>query len=195
MSTIRDALLTGIANMMAFIYALLAYVRVQTRIATATDGFLDLIAADFFGNGLPRQGGQSDVSYRARIQSAIFLERGTRNALVRVLLQLTGRAPIVFEPQRPADTGGYGVACGYSAGGGYGSLAYPYQSFVTAFRPAWTGLASIAGYGTPTGAYNIGSQAEYASLSTVGGIQDNDIYAAIDSVRVAGTIIWARISS
>lgn len=181
--------------MMAFIYALLAYVRVQTRIATATDGFLDLIAADFFGNGLPRQGGQSDVSYRARIQSAIFLERGTRNALVRVLLQLTGRAPIVFEPQRPADTGGYGVACGYSAGGGYGSLAYPYQSFVTAFRPAWTGLASIAGYGTPTGAYNIGSQAEYASLSTVGGIQDNDIYAAIDSVRVAGTIIWARISS
>lgn len=195
MSTLKDALLTGIANMLAFIYAQLAYLRLQTRIATATDGFLDLIAADYFGADLPRLANQGDPSYRARIQAALFLERGTRNGLIRVLTQITGRTPIVFEPTRPADTGGYGVALGYSVAGGYGSLAYPYQSFVTAFRPAWTGLANIAGYGVSTGAYNTpGSQAQYASLSTVGGIQDSDIYAAIDSVRVAGTIIWARIS-
>jgi hypothetical protein len=195
LSAIRDALLAGIANSFAFIYSMFAYIRLQTRIATATDGFLDLIAADFFGTGLLRQTGQGDTSYRSRILSALFLERGTRNAVIRVLTQLTGRAPIVFEPQRPADTGAYnnGVLA-YNAAGGYGSLAYPYQSFVTAFRPIGPGIPNVAGYNVPTGAYNTGSQAEYASLSNLG-VQDSDIYAAIDSVKVFGTIIWARIQS
>lgn len=195
-SAVRDALLTGIANMLAFIYSMLAYVRLQTRVATATDGFLDMIAADFFGNGLLRQMNQSDASYRSRIQAALFIERGTRNAVIRVLTQLTGRVPIVFEPQRPADTGAYGNGTlAYGAAGGYGSLAYPYQSFVTAFRPKGFGIPSVAGYGTPTGAYNTGSQAEYASAAMTSGVLDTDIYAAIDSVKVAGTIIWAKISS
>jgi hypothetical protein len=196
LSDIRDALLTGIANMLAFVYSLLAYVRLQTRVATATDGFLDMIAADFFGNGLLRQRNQLDASYRARIQAALFLERGTRNAVIRVLTQLTGRAPIVFEPQRPADTGSYGgPALGYGVAGGYGSLAYPYQAFVTAFRPKGFGIPSVAGYGIPTGAYNTPSQAEYASAAMTSGVLDADIYAAIDSVKVAGTLLWARIAS
>lgn len=195
LAAIRDALLAGFANSFAFIYSMLAYIRLQTRIATATDGFLDLIAADFFGTGLPRQPNQTDASYRARILSEIFLERGTRNAVIRILTQLTGRAPIVFEPQRPADTGAYNTGVlGYGVAGGYGSLAYPYQSFVTAFRPIGIGIPNVAGYNSPQGAYNTGSQAEYASLSNLG-VQDSDIYAAIDSVHVFGTIIWARISS
>lgn len=195
-SPIKDALLTGAANMFAFIYSLFAYVRQQTRIATATDGFLDMAAQDFFGDELLRLPAQTDPSYRARIQSALFLERNTRAAVTRVLTQLTGRAPIIFEPQRPADTGAYNNgSLGYGVAGGYGSMAYPYQSFVTAFRPKGTGIPNIAGYNIPTGAYSTGSQAEYVSQSMIGGIQDNDIYAAIDSVKTFGTIIWARISN
>ena len=195
LSPIRDAILTGFANIFAFVFSLIVYVRLQTRIATATDGFLDMIAADFFGNDLLRQVNQGDTSYRSRIQSALFLERGTRSAVIRVLTQLTGRAPLVFEPQRTADTGVYnGPGLAYNTVGGYGSLQYPYQSFVTAFRPLGVGITNIAGYGGPTGAYNTPSQLEYVNLVQLSDqVQDSDIFAAIDSVRVCGTIVWARI--
>ena len=197
LSPIRDAVLTGYANIFSFVFSLLLYVRLQTRIATATDGFLDMIAADFFGNSLPRQANQIDTSYRSRIQAAIFLERATRNAVIRVLTQLTGRKPVVFEPQRTGDTGVYnGPGLAYNTAGGYGSMRYPYQAFVIAFRPPNTGLSGLAGYGTPNGAYNGPSFLEYVNRAQIAGnVQDSDIFAAVDSVRVCGTIIWMRISN
>jgi len=165
---VRDALLTGIANIFAFVLSLLAHVRLQSRIATATGGFLDMIAWDFFGSNLVRQANQTDTSFRSRIQSAIFLERATRKAVITILTQVTGRVPTVFEPQRAVGTGAYNVGVvAYDIAGAYGSLNIPYQSFVTAFRP-------LAG-------------------SPQFGISDADIYAAIENVRMAGTIIWVRI--
>ena len=195
LSPIRDAVLAGYSYIFAFVFSLIAYVRMQTRIATATDGFLDMIAGDFFGTSLLRQANQNDTSYRSRIQSQLFLERGTRNAVIKILTQITGRAPIVFEPQRPTDTGVYnGLGLAYNTAGGYGSLQYPCQSFVTAVRPLGAGIANIAGYGSPTGAYNTPSQLEYVNLVQLSSqVQDSDIFAAIDSVRVCGTIVWARI--
>lgn len=194
-SPLRDGLLTGIANTLSFVHSLLAYLRLQARISTATDGFLDLIAADFFDNSLFRTANQSDDSFRARIIASVLRERGTRNAVTSILEQLTGRTPIVFEPQRPLDTGVYGgPGLAYGLVGGYGSLSLPYQSFVTAFRPLGQGIPNIAGYGIPTGAYSTPSQADYASLSMIQGITDSDLYSAIDSVRPAGFTIWARVS-
>jgi hypothetical protein len=197
LSPIRDAILAGFSNIFSFVFSLILYVRLQTRIATATDGFLDMIAADFFGTNLPRQANQGDISYRSRIQSSIFLERATRNAVIRILTQLTGRAPIVFEPQRTADTGVYGgPGLAYGVAGGYGSTQLPYQSFVIAFRPPGTGLQNIAGYGTPAAAYNTPTELAYVNLSQINGqLQDADIFAAVDSVKVLGTIIWMRISN
>ena len=130
----KDALVAGVANAFAFIYALFAYVRLQTRIATATDGFLDLIAGDFFGTGLPRNPAESDASYRPRIQASLFLEKGTRADVIRVVTQLTGNVPSIVEPSRPADCGGYGTAMGYSVGGRLGSRVHPYQAFLTVAR-------------------------------------------------------------
>lgn len=194
-AALRDGLLTGIANSLAFIYSMLAYLRLQSRISTATDGFLDLIAADFFGKSLFRASNQTDDSFRARIIASILRERGTRNAVIGILQQLTGRRAIVFEPQRPLDTGVYGgPGLAYGLVGGYGSLQLPYQSFVTAFRPPGQGIPNIAGYGIPTGAYSTASQAEYASLSMIQGITDRDLYSAVNSVRPAGYTIWMRIS-
>lgn len=194
-SPIKDALLTGVANAFAFIYSLFAYVQLQTRVASATDGFLDLIAQDFFGNELPRLPGQLDGSYRARIQANLLLERATRQSIIRVVQQLTGRAPRVFEPQRAADTGGYNTSSmGYGVAGRYGSRAYPYQAFVTAFRPLGIGSGAVSGYGDKLGGYGVGSIA-YSSASIRGGVQDSDIVAAIDSVRQCGTILWVAISS
>lgn len=194
-SPLLDGMLAGIANTLAFLYSMLVYLRLQARISTATDGWLDLIAVDFFGNKLFRAVNQSDDSFRARIIASILRERGTRNAVIDILTQLTGRTPMVFEPQRPLDTGVYGgPGLAYGTVGGYGSVVLPYQSFVTAFRPVGQGIPNIAGYGIPTGAYSTGSQAEYASLSMIQGITDADLFSAIDSVRPAGYTIWAKIS-
>lgn len=194
---IRDALLSGLAAAWAFIYSLYAYARLQTRLLTASDGWLDLIAGDFFGAKLPRKANQSDAGYRAQIIINLFRERGTRNAVVKVLRDITGRTPIVFEPQRPADTGAYGAPnSGYGVAGGYGSLLLPYQAFVTAYRPTGSGIPNVAGYGIASAGYGVGSQAAYASLDMIQGqVTDADIYAAVDSVRPVSTIVWARISS
>ena len=51
---ILDALLSGIAQAWSFCYALMVFVRQQTRIATATGGFLDMICIDLFGSVLKR---------------------------------------------------------------------------------------------------------------------------------------------
>jgi hypothetical protein len=134
LTPLKDALITGIANVFAFIYALFGYLRLQTRIATATDGFLELVAGDFFATALPRNSGETDASYRTRIQTSLFLEKGTRADVIRVITQLTGNAPLIVEPSRPADCGGYGIAMGYSVGGHLGSRVHPYQAFISVAR-------------------------------------------------------------
>lgn len=194
---VLDALLRGFAYAKSFVYGLIVYASLQTRIKTATDGWLDMIAADFFGSSLLRKSGQSDSSFRNRIIINLFRERATRNGLVRVLTDLTGRAPVVFEPQRPLDTGSYGgPLIGYGVAGGYGSMMLPFQAFVTAYRPTSTGIPNVAGYGVSTGGYSRASQAEIASMNMIqGAVTDDDIYAAIFSVKPVGTTIWTRIAN
>ena len=248
---VLDALLAAPAYALSFCYSLYAYAQLQTRIKTATDGWLDMVAADFFGTALLRAPNQTDASFRARIIANLFRERATRAGVIKVLVDLTGRAPKIFEPLRPLDTGAYGVAAvlAYGVAGGYGCTQLPFQAFVTAFRQLGSGLPFVGGYGSvslnsqpgafytmwgvelpqqgtalngsagygsllvnpPVGSfYMLGGgmfipeqndavptgQLEYASLSQVTNfISDADIYAAIDSVKPAATILWTRISN
>lgn len=194
---ILDGLLQGYAWSLASFYALYLYAKLQTRILTASDGWLDMISADFFGSSLLRTANQTDDSFRSRIIANMFRERATRKSIVLVLEQLTGRTPIIFEFLRPADTGGYSVGgVGYGVSGGYGSFAMPYQAFVNAFRPMNSGIPNVNGYGQPAGGYGVPSQASYVDLSQIiGNVTDADIYAAIDSVRPAGVTLWVMISS
>lgn len=194
---ILDGLLAGISWALAAAYSLAEYAHRQCRIRTATDGFLDLIAFDYFGGRLPRRLQESDTAYRARILAALFPEKGTRRGLVRTLEVLTGRTPWVFEPARPADTGGYGVGgCGYGVAGGYGALNMPNQAFVVAYRPIGQGIPLLGGYGSPVGGYGTGSRLAYASLSQVqGAVTDADIISAIDAVKPVATTVWTRIES
>lgn len=194
---IINGILNGLAYGGSYVYSLISYTRLQTRIKTATDGWLDMIAADFFGDTLLRAANQSDESFRARILINILRERATRAGLIKILKDLTGRTPIVVEPTRPMDTGSYGgPLIGYGVAGAYGSLLLPFQAFVTAYRPTGTGIPLVAGYGISTGGYSQPSRASYASLSMIqGSVTDADIYAAVDSVKPVGTIVWTRISS
>ncbi|QBP09385.1 MULTISPECIES: hypothetical protein [Cupriavidus] len=192
-----DSLLAGIATALSFVYSLYVYAKLQTRILTATDGWLDLIAADFFGSAVQRKANQSDASFRANIIANMFRERATRNGMVKVLKDLTGRTPTIIEPARPADTGSYGgPLIGYGVAGAYGSLLMSYQCFVVAYRPFGSGIPNVAGYGVSTGAYGTPSQAEYASLSMIqGSVTDADIYAAIEATKPVATTIWTAIQN
>jgi hypothetical protein len=197
---VTSAVLAGLSDGWTWLYGMLGYVGLQTRIATATDSFLDLISQDFLGAALPRRFGETDTAFRARIQRELLRPRATRPALVAELTDLTGRAPQVFEPARPADTGAWGVALGYNAAGGWGSLMLPFQLFVTAFRPLGTGVPFVGGWGhlpaRPSGGgWNSGAM-EYASFAMVESqVTDADINSAIATTVPVAVTAWTRISN
>jgi hypothetical protein len=190
---ILDALLHGLAVTARHAHRFIEYARLQTRIQTATGGWLDRIAADFFGGALKRGTSQSDVAFRQRIRARLFGERATRAGLIQALTDLTGREPRVFEPQRPLDTGGYdcSASIAYDRAGGYGATDLPYQCFVTASYPRAADCPFIAGYDIPTGAYDTPARSAWIGL---GGLADLDIYQVIDAVKPVGTTVWLRFA-
>jgi len=191
---VLDGMLTGLAAVAAWLYSLLDGVKLAARIATATGGFLDMIAQDFFGARIVRWAGQGDDAFRTRIEAELLRERGTRGAIISELVDLTGRAPVVFEPARPADTRAWGNAAGYGAAGGWGSLMLPFQCFVTAYRAQGQGVAAVAGWGSGAGGWGVGA-IEYAGLDMMQGqITDADIAAAIAGVMPVAAIAWTNIT-
>lgn len=198
---VLDSLLNGLGWAWAFLYDSVQYVRLQTRLSTAEGIWLDIAAKDYFGDRVKRRSGQGDELFRRKLQRDLVRERGTRSAILSILLDLTGQLPGIFEPANPSDTGGYGgtVQIGggiaYGVAGGWGSLNLPFQCFITAYRPTGAGIASVAGWAGFAGGYGVGS-IEYASLSMISGrVTDSDIYAAIADVLPVGAIGWARIAS
>ena len=192
---VLDAVLSGLAGVWAVVYAQLQHVRMQTRIGTATGPFLDMVAMDLFGTRLRRQIGQDDNGLRRSIGLELLRERATRAALQEVLNDLTGRAPVIFEPAHAADTKAWGTACGWGVAGGWGSLRMPFQCLVTAFRPKGGGVSAVAGWGISAGSWG-GGTIEYASASMVSEqVSDEAVVSAVTRVMPAATIAWLRISN
>lgn len=192
-SATADALLAGLAEAWAWLHDMIATVRAQARIATASGAMLDMIAADFFGPRLVRRRVQGDAAFRAAIRQELLRERATRPALLAALRDLTGREATVFEPRRPADTGAWGLAAGYGLGGGWGSLLLPYQCFVTARRPQGSGIAGLNGWAGGLGGWG-GGRVAWASLAMLEGqVTDADIHAAAAAVLPQGATAWLRI--
>jgi hypothetical protein len=198
---ILGGLLSGLASAWAWLFALLAFVRQQDRLATANSGWLDLFARDYGGGGWARQIGETDDSFRARIGRNLQRLRATRAALATAVTDLTGRAPVIFEPARPTDSGvlnGPGLA--WNSMGGWATLTLPFQCFVTAFRPAGGGIANSAGYGGDgiTGALGGwgGGALQWGSTALIAGaVTDADILAAVADAMPVATIAWTRISN
>ena len=153
---VLDGLLNGIGQAWSFCYGLTVFVSQQTRIATATGGFLDMIAADLFGDVIKRNLNETDPTFRSRIQANLLLPRATRDALSQTMLTLLGETPLIFEPSRAADTGGYGGGSSPTAGGGggygspglaQGSGSMPFQFLLAVSGgAAWTRRESDASY-------------------------------------------------
>jgi len=198
-----DGLLQSIATPWSWLYASVQFVIEQTRIATATGQWLDLIGGDFFGTTLLRFNGENDARYRSRIQYRLFRHAATRQAVAHAVEHLTGSQPAIFEPANPADTGAYsngvadepgtGMGVAYCVAGGWGSLAMPHQFFLTMKRPAITGLASVAGYRDVASGYGVGS-GSYVDLGLApGGLTDEDLLAAVSELLPVCTVAWVRL--
>jgi hypothetical protein len=198
------ALLSSIATPWVWLYNLITYVIIQTRLATATDVWLDLMGVDYFGYRLPRKTNEADFSYRTRIQAALLQEAATRSAVSAGLQGLTGTSPVIFEPANCMDTGSYGILSGpgnmpgtgmaYGQAGGWGSLQLPLQFFITATCPATPGVGMLAGYSTSAGGYGAGS-ISYIDLSLLPGhVTDADIQATLCSLLPVNAVAWLRIN-
>jgi hypothetical protein len=202
LAPVISAVLTGVATVLSAIYLLVVFAKAQTRLDTSSGGWIDIWAADFLGTYLPRKPNETDASYIARIKIAIFQGKGTRPAMITALTQLTGRAPIIFEPNRPLDTGCMGANTGPASFCGVsrmGSLAVPYSALITVYRPLVSGGSAGAAYAnapawsalsTPLSQGYTGSLADQTSSAS-----DADIYAAINQVRPIGTRIGVAITN
>jgi hypothetical protein len=198
-----EALLTSLATPWVWLYNLIGYVIAQTRLGTATDEWLDLIAIDYFGRTLGRKTNEANFSYRSRIQAALLQEAATRPAVESGLQALTGTQPAIFEPANCMDTGSYGAAAGtddipctgmaYGQAGGWGSLQLPLQFFVTTMRPPTPVVGMIAGYNTSNGGYGNGA-ISYVDLSLLPGhVTDADIQTTLCRLLPVNAVAWLRI--
>jgi hypothetical protein len=192
-------LLNGIGTGWVWLYDRVKYVARQTRLLTATEDWLDLIANDYFGSTLVRKPAEADGAFRTRIQQALLCEAATRGAVSGGLKTLTGTTPVIFEPGRCGDTGGYGSltraasSLAYGLAGGWGNLELPYQFFVTVQRPPASGASGVAGYGDPAGGFGKGA-ASYVDLDNMPGqVADQDIEAALCRLMPVNAIAWLRI--
>lgn len=192
---VLTSILTAQADLFAFIYQYLAFAKLQTRISSATGGWLDLIAWDFFGARFARRGAplELDASFRPRLLQEILRPRATRAAVLQMLSDLTGNTAIVREPWNTGDMGSYRTGTmGYGMGLGYGSLAFPDQIFVDAYRPVGGGIPVVAGYGSYSGGYGVGELA-YIDMSQVTGLTDAEIFARVAQTVAAGITAWVDI--
>lgn len=190
---ILDGLLTGTATALAAVYALIQYVLLQTRIQTASDGWLDIVALDFFGPTFTRGTYETDAALRTRILANLLPLRVTRQAMIDRLTALTGYRPTVTENWRPEDTGAWNFHGGWSVLGSYAS-AFAYQAYVLVTR-IYQGIPWRGGYNTGLGGWNAAGGISWGTLSEAPGfVSDQSVFDAINATRPFGTIIWTRFA-
>lgn len=187
------ALLSGFATAFAQVFQQIEYTRNQSRLATSTEGWLDLTSYDFFRGQLPRRQQETDDRFRLRIGQEVFRERNTRHAIDQAIIDLTGHPPILFEPWNTFDTGGWDTpAMGWDEAGAWGDVDLMYQIFVNAFRPSGQGIPSAGGWDTPSLGWDAWGEWTDDTM-IIAAITDSMIYAAVSGVVPAGMIAWVGL--
>jgi hypothetical protein len=192
---IYAALLGGISDQFTWGYAWITYARQQSRIATSSGIFLDIIAYDFLGRFLGRKG-TTDSAFRAQITATILKERVTRAGMVNALSTLTGSPPKVFEPWNTFDTGAIGVAASGLAigqGGGWGSMQLPGQIFLQVRHGIGPLTPNVAGIGSYLGGIGVGSIEYISPNQEAGSVNSAQIYTTIQTTKPSGVIVWTAI--
>lgn len=200
----RDAVIGGLSDSASWNYSLILYARAQTRLATAYGIWLDILAFDFLGRTLTRNGAPDDA-FRALIRATILQERVTRKGMIAAVTALTGNVPQVFEPWNAGDTGAYsgnaspggGVkygSMGYGVGhGGWGNMGLPGQVFLKVTRGAPSGIPNVGGWGNNIDGYGVGVVEYAGALTPLNGITNAMIYQLINLTKPTGSTMWTAI--
>lgn len=216
-----DGVLTGIATLLSLMYGLIAYARLQTRIRSATGGFLDLIAWDFLGGRFTRFPGESDQAFLPRLLTELTRRRVTRAAIIAALEQATGYpvrliepgvltdngfwkvrgsapSPVSFyrvdTPSNPARWSGRGLRCQF-----FVECTLPLQTtFGNNAMPAW-GVRGAGGSSVFSANWMLRGTAgalKWGSswLSRSGASTGGEafIYSLLNAMRAAGIICWVK---
>lgn len=199
---LRDAIIGGLSDCAANGYSFILYARQQSRLATATGIWLDILCYDFLRRHLLRRG-TNDTVFRNVIQATILQERVTRFGMSQALTKLLNVQPFIFEPWNTGDAGGWNTPqFAYGMSGGWGSLQYPAQVFIKVSRAglAATGVPTVTGWyrgqgSIGPGGYGQGS-IEYVSGATSQiGVTDADIYAMVANTKPTGVTCWIQIGT
>lgn len=183
---ILEAILSGFGSVATFLYCNLVYIKMQTRIKTSTDIFLDLTAQDYFGSMVQRCPGEGDETFRDKILKTLIAPRCTKSAMINALKNLTGRTPIVWEPY--FDGGYYNHSFFNHAS--FGFIA-PYQAWIIVFRPEPvitndTAFLNNTCFATAESYYGSAQQNQ-------GCVTDADILNTIEITKLAGTFMHVTI--
>jgi hypothetical protein len=208
---LRDGIIGGLADCAAKLYSFIIYARQQTRLATATGIWLDILSYDFLRKNLPRGGfinfgvnqpaPLTDDVYRSVIRATILQERVTRQGMVSAVTTLLNIPPYIFEPWNTNDAGGYRMPnFAYGTIGGWGSLLYPGQVFMKISRAGIgaTGVPNVGGWyrgqgGIGVGGYGQGSIEYISSVTAQIGITNDLIYKLIGNTKPSGVTCWVQI--
>jgi len=201
---IRDAILGGLADSAAWNYSLITYAKAQTRIATAYGVWLDIVAYDFLGRNLTRNGAADDA-FRAVIKATVLQERVTRAGMASAVTMLTGAAPAIFEPWNTNDTGAYSGSrasgapqygsMGYGMGrGGWGNMNLPGQAFIKVYRGTPLGVPNVSGWTNKFGGWGVGSIEYTGPQLGVTGITNDMINRVVNMAKPTGSTMWIAIS-
>jgi hypothetical protein len=193
-SPVLDAVLSGFSLVGSQAHSLLMYVRQQGRIKTASDGFLDLIAFDFFGLRVKRRNGQGDDQLRATIIAEIFRDRVTRTGIQKAVGDLTGFDVRMFEPFNARDTGGFNTPyLGWNCLGRWGSLMLPRQIFIATLNPRGAGIPNVGGFNDGHGGWDKAPGMWGSPTLIKGAVTQADVYDVINATRAMGVTPWVSI--
>lgn len=186
---ILDALIGANAKVATLIQQQLSYIKLQTRIKTATDVNLDNISIDFFGEGfLPRYRNEGDDSYRNRILAFLLLEKSTPKGLKAGIKALTGIEPVLFEANI---TGDYYNNNFYYNHSFYGSTTAAYNFWITVFRKVNTSSAYRSFY---NGDFYYNANSYYAPrIDEQVQLTNEDIFKMVNFFKPQGTVAHVTI--
>lgn len=207
----------GFAKSGAVIFDQQETIKSQFGLTGAVGDQIDVIAADFFDNTLPRFSGESDASYKSRIVSRLFVPTSTRQGMADAIFRAVGAYPVILERREAGLTGGYltgssDLLCTFGSGGivtdaadqTYGRYGYDeagaYAGSVPNFRATEVGPLAydtdgLYGFngGAGADAYEAFITVQQPSSSSVYYISDLQIYAFIDAAKPFSTTMWVRI--
>lgn len=202
------ALFEGIGATLASFLSQMQFIANGLRIKLAYGTALDTISVDYFGvDGLPRNPGESDTSFRARILQMLLIARVTRAAIQNVVEIVTGASARVGEPWTAGgDCAAYDVNSYYDVDGAPGVApsrigdGLAYTGFVDATIPVSSVTGGYPIYGVDMGlAFDVGTSAyDLASYATNvlpnNGIE-NQVISFIQAFKAWGIVVGIRFTA